>query len=79
MSRIGLKGLCMALCVVFLLAGCKGTGESFKKSDRRSEPLEYNCLHHAKDGICEVPWKDKTVLYCVKGKVKKVVRFREEC
>lgn len=41
---------------------------------------EYNCLHHAKDGICEIPMENgKTVLYCVKGPIKRIVTYREDC
>ena len=46
---------------------------------RSLERPEYDCRIHAKDKICEVPWKDKVVLYCYSGKIPKVVRYREEC
>lgn len=72
---IGLVGL------LILISGGMKTNPNDKGFDRpgRKEAPEYNCLHHAKDGICEVPMKHRTVLYCVKGPIKRVVRLREEC
>lgn len=78
MTGIGLKGLSLALCAVFLLAGCKDTGKGLRPAQKRSQVQEYDCRKQD-DQICEVPWKDKMVLYCYKGKVPKVVRYNWEC
>lgn len=69
--------IAVGLVVLLLTTGCK----SPKGNPRppRKEAAEYNCLHHAKDGICEVPVNGKTVLYCVKGPWKRTVRYREDC
>jgi hypothetical protein len=45
----------------------------------RKEAQEYDCRKHDPDKVCLVPWKDKTVLYCYKGVIPKVVRYRSEC
>lgn len=80
------KASVIVIAGLLVLGGCKDTGETYKKSQRRSqtqtqtkEQPEYDCRIHAPDKICEVPWKDKVVLYCYKGKIPKVVRYREEC
>lgn len=49
------------------------------RKDVKSEQAEFDCRTHAADKICEVPWKDKTVLYCYAKKIPKVVRYRSEC
>lgn len=66
--------------LIFISGGMK-TNPNDKGFDRpgRKEAPEYNCLHHARDGICEVPMKDRTVLYCVKGPVNRIVHYRDEC
>lgn len=47
---------------------------------RNVERPEYNCLKHARDGICEIPMESgEVVLYCVKGPVKYTVHKREDC
>lgn len=51
----------------------------FEPRPKRVEAPEYNCLKHAKDGICEVPVNGKVVLYCVKPPLKRIVHYREEC
>lgn len=66
--------------LIFVSGGLNKTGDRNVQSPPRKERPEYNCLHHAPDGICEVPMRNgKVVLYCVKGPVKKVVRYREDC
>lgn len=67
------------VAALLVLGGCKDTRDGGSSSPKRSERPEYDCRKHSKDKICEVPWKDKTVLYCYKGKIPKVVRYREEC
>lgn len=79
----------VAACVV--LAGCDDprrrpvdvtqtvTVPANKPKKPQLERPEYDCRKHARDKICEVPWKDKIVLYCYAGKIPKVVRYREEC
>jgi len=79
MTRIALNALCTALCAVFLLSGCDDTGDRDLSRLRAPERPEYDCRKHSPDKICEVPWKDKVVLYCYKNKVPKVVRYRWEC
>lgn len=68
--------LCAALAV---LAGCKYPAEGSPARPRTSERPEYDCRKHAPDKVCEVPWKDKVVLYCYADTVPRVVRYREEC
>lgn len=50
-----------------------------KTAKDKPEQPEFDCHVHAADKICEVPWKDKIVLYCYANKVPKVVRYRTEC
>lgn len=75
------KTTILAVWVVaaFLLAGCKPIPMGDGSAPPKREKPEYDCRKHAKDKICEVPWKDKVVLYCYRGKIPKVVRVREEC
>lgn len=75
----------LAVGALLVLGGCKDTGETYKKSQTRSQgslpgkqPQEYDCRKQ-EPKICQVPWKDKVVLYCYKGAIPKVVRYRSEC
>lgn len=80
MSRMkALLGAVLASLALLVLGGCKPSAGEGSSSPKRLERPEYDCRKHAPDKICEVPWKDKIVLYCYKGKIPKVVRFREEC
>lgn len=66
--------------IIFVSGGLDKSSNKGVQSPPRKEQAEYNCLHHAPDGICEVPTRNgKVVLYCVKGPVKKAVRLREDC
>lgn len=69
----------MAVAALMVLSGCEKPSQVGTERPRRSEAPEYDCRKHAPDKICEVPWKDKVVLYCYKSKIPKVVRSREEC
>jgi hypothetical protein len=62
---------------LIFVSGCK-EGSGFK-SPRKREQAEYDCHKDARDKVCEIPWKDKIVLYCYADSVPRVVRFREEC
>lgn len=73
------KASVLAIAGLLALSGCKYPSEVGSERPRRSEAPEYDCRKHAPDKICEVPWKDKVVLYCYKSKIPKVVRSREEC
>lgn len=79
-----MKGTLVAIGLIALLIFVSGgldktsTGPGLNRP-RNLEKPEYDCLKHAKDGICEVPVNDKVVLYCVKPPFKRVVRYREDC
>lgn len=72
-----LGAVALIALLIFTSGGCYKV-EPAKPRQKRSEAPEYNCLHHAKDNICEVPVNGKVVLYCVKG-LKRVVHYRWEC
>lgn len=63
---------------LFTLMGCKAPEPRSPERPRAAERQEYDCRKQD-DKICEVPWKNKIVLYCYKGKIPKVVRYRWEC
>jgi hypothetical protein len=70
------------VAVLILVSGGMDTdpGKKGFERPRRTETPEYNCLHHARDGICEVPMENgKVVLYCVDGAFKRIVHYREDC
>ena len=70
------------VAVLILISGGMDTDPGTKgfTSPGKKEKAEYNCLHHARDGICEVPMENgKTVLYCVKGPFKRLVHYRDDC
>lgn len=71
---IGLIGL-----LIFVSGGIDKNPSNQPARPKRVEAPEYNCLKHAKDGICEVPVNGKVVLYCVKPPFKRIVHYREEC
>jgi len=73
-----ISAIVVGLIVIFAMSACRTTSTG-KPNPPRKQAQEYNCLKHAKDGICEVPVNGKVVLYCVKGPWKKVVRYRTEC
>lgn len=73
------KGSVLAVVALMALVGCKHPTDGAVKRPKTSERPEYDCKKHAVDKICEVPWKDKVVLYCHAGKIPRVVRYREEC
>lgn len=78
-----MKGTLIAVALVGLLIFISGgmkhdPNKGGFDRPRRVEAPEYNCLQHAKDGICEVPVNGKVVLYCVKG-LKRIVHYREDC
>lgn len=79
---------------VLFVSGCDKTKPKYKPVDvtqtvkvparglerpKNKEKPEYDCRKHARDKICEVPWKDKIVLYCYADKIPRVVRYREDC
>lgn len=66
--------------LIFFSGGFKADPgqKGFNHPGKTTAP-EYNCLEHAKDGICEVPMKDRVVLYCVKPPFKRIVHSREDC
>jgi hypothetical protein len=68
--------VCILTALIFLV-GCKDGTQL--KSPRKKQAAEYDCRKHSEDKICEVPWKDKIVLYCYADKIPRVVRYREEC
>lgn len=68
----------VGLIVILGLTTACETGD-FKSRPRRKEAAEYDCKKHAVDKICEVPWKDKIVLYCHRDTIPRVVRYRDEC
>lgn len=68
--------LIVTTSLVIGMSGCRRPVES----PRKKQAAEYDCHVHAKDKICEVPWKDKVVLYCYANpKIPRVVRYRSEC
>lgn len=69
----------LAVAALLALSGCKDTGQEAVKRPRRAEAPEHDCRKHTEDKICAIPWKDKVVLYCYKGRIPRVVRYREEC
>lgn len=71
------SAIVVGLIVAMGLTACQT--DDFKTRPRRKETAEYDCKKHAVDKICEVPWKDKIVLYCHRDRVPRVVRHREEC
>lgn len=73
------KASVLAVVALIALVGCKEPGQGGLKRPRSIERPEYDCKKHAVDKICELPWKDKVVLYCHAGKIPRVVRYREEC
>lgn len=73
-----ISAIVVGLTVILGLTACQD-GTAFKTRPRTKERAEYDCKKHALDKICEVPWKDKIVLYCHKDKIPRVVRTREEC
>lgn len=79
------KGTLIAIGLIgalILMSGGMKSNPNDKGFDRpgRKEAPEYNCLKHAKDKICEVPMENgKVVLYCVKGPVKRLVHYRDDC
>jgi hypothetical protein len=87
-TAIALIGVCL------LASGCKDAprrrpvdvtqevtvpGKAPTPRPPRKEAQEYDCRKHDPDKVCLVPWKDKTVMYCYKGVIPKVVRYRSEC
>jgi hypothetical protein len=62
---------------LLMTTGCQE--QMGKPRTPRKEAVEYDCRKHDPDRVCQVPWKDKIVLYCYKGVIPKVVRYREEC
>jgi hypothetical protein len=77
-SSVIAVGLIVTTVLLIGTAGCKN-GKA-PQSPPRKQPAEYDCHKHAKDKICEVPWKDKIVLYCYANpKLPRVVRYREDC
>lgn len=74
-----LKASVLAVAALLTLAGCKDTGDGGLKRPRASERPEFDCRKHDPDKVCLVPWKDKVVMYCYKGKIPRTVRYREEC
>ena len=65
------------IVTLFLTTACQET--KINPRPPRKEAQEFDCRKHDKEKICVVPWKDKQVLYCYKGKIPRVVRTREEC
>lgn len=71
---IGLIG-----ALIFISGGFKSDpSQGGFQRPRTKEAPEYDCRKSI-DRICKVPYKDKVVLYCYKGTIPRVVRYREEC
>lgn len=72
-------GAVLVALLATVSAGCRDPkpGPSLNKP-KRTEAPEYDCVKHAKDGICEVPVNGKVVLYCTRG-LNRIVHYREEC
>lgn len=78
--RNGVIAIALVGVLVFIAGGFKhDPSKGGFERPRRVETPEYNCLHDAKDGICEVPVNGKVVLYCVKPPFKRIVHYREDC
>lgn len=69
----------VALVVLSTSACDKLRRPSSLPKPKSTQAPEYDCRKHSKDKICEVPYKDKIVLYCYAKPIPKVVRYREEC
>ncbi len=70
----------IALLILFSRGIEKGGGNpKFELPANEKIQPEYDCRKHAPDKVCEVPWKDKVVLYCYADAIPRVVRFRDEC
>lgn len=73
-----MKTLAILAVLCLALTGCQKPSPQLN-SPRKKEQAEYDCRKHALDKVCEVPWKDKIVLYCYAKPIPRVVRDRDEC
>lgn len=73
-----ISAIVVGLIAIISMTGCRPVPMG-QTAPPKKERAEYDCRKHAPDKVCEIPWKDKTVLYCYKGTIPRVVRFREEC
>ncbi len=77
--RIGVVVILLIGLVVFLRGGMESKPpQGGLERPRVKEAPEFDCRKSI-DKICKVPYKDKVVLYCYKGTIPKVVRYKEEC
>lgn len=77
--RIGVVVILLIGLVVFLRSGMESKPpQGVLERPRVKESPEFDCRKSI-DKICKVPYKDKVVLYCYKGPIPKVVRYKEEC
>ncbi len=79
-----MKGTLVVVGVIGLLVFASGGFEKSEGNPKfefpgKNEQPEYDCRKHAPDKVCEVPYKDKVVLYCYADTIPRVVRFRDEC